>query len=181
MGLNDQSKPMLLKSLLYIFAAATSAFGLEEADKIEVGCKPCPQPCPERCEESTALLAADLLINSLVVATNNDDLGLIQSMVNPKSTIQFNNDLGSGCIESPVMPFLNGYTPLLDRIYINSTSILSSYVDNKGRVIVTTEDTITLDGTSVKTYKNRYTFQACNGICGFSLTDLVMRDEACIV
>lgn len=171
----------MFKSIIYILAAAGSIFAQqEEGDKIEAGCKPCAQACPDRCPESTALAAAYMLISNLGVYTNNDDLGMIQSIVNIKSTIQTTIDTGSGCSESQVMPFLNGYTPLL-AILSNAggANVLSSYVDNKGRVIVTTEENVTVNSVP-KVYKNRYTFQACNGLCGFSLVDLVMRDEACI-
>lgn len=172
---------MMFKSIIYILAVAGSVFGQqEEGDKIEVGCKPCPQACPDRCLEATALAAAQYLINNLAEATNTDDLGLIQSMVNIKSTIQTTLDLGTGCSESQVMPFLNGYTPLLASLTITGVPIvLSAYVDNKGRVIVITEENVVLNEVA-KIFKNRYTFQACNGICGYVLDDLVMRDTACI-
>lgn len=170
---------MLFKSIILTLAALIAANSGEDG-KVDAGCKPC-RPCPLRCPDATALEAATYLVNNICTIINTKDLTAAQTLVNAKTTGQFillNNF--EECSDTGVQPILNILIPTLWLLGCpNFPNIVESYVDQKGRVIVFTESTITV-GESYANVNARYTFEPVDASCEYQLIDLLLRQVECI-
>lgn len=183
-----QLKPKVMFKIFVLLTAAVTVFASEvsDANKVEEGrpCNTCNSPCPGRCPNDLALSAAQLLVNNFCNIINELDLTSIQGgLLGFPSTLQYNWMPQEVCIDSGVVPFMNGIIPVLPQISCTATpTITSSYVDAKGRVIVFADNLfafVTSGEAPPNTIRSRYVFEPVCGTCQFRLVDLTMVDILC--
>lgn len=183
-----QLQPKAMFKIFALLAAAATVFASEvsEANKVEEGrpCNTCNSPCPGRCPNDLALSAAQLLVENFCNIINTRDLPTIQGgLLGFPSTIQYNWMPQAVCVDSGVVPFMNGIITAMPQIICVATpTITSSYVDAKGRVIVFADNlfAFVINGESpASTIRSRYVFEPVCGTCQFRLVDLTMVDSLC--
>ena len=168
----------MFKSIIFALAAIVAANSGED-DKVDAGCKPC-RPCPLRCPDATALEAAAFLVNNICTIIDTKDLTAAQTLVTAKTTAQFVLLQGATCVDTGVQPVLNVLIPSLPFLGCpNTPSITDSYVDQKGRVIVFIQSTMTVLGEDANV-NIRYTFEPIDASCEYRLVDALLRQVDCI-
>lgn len=174
----------MFKQAIALLATLSVAFS-DSFDDSEKGCGPCRspvQPCAARCPDAVAEASASLIVGNFCTLLNDNDVIGLQSIVNGRSTAQtiFLNDLG--CVNSGVVPLLEGIIPIMTNVSCpapGNITILSSSFDVKGRVVVVASEELLLNGEAI-TVRSDYLFEAINGDCKLSLADLKVRQLECI-
>ncbi len=169
---------MIFKStILYALAAIGGVFA---EDKAETGCRPCDAPCRRRRSESTAKLAGEMLLKNMCTALETKNLAALQGgIVTPKTTLQTIFSSPVGCVDSGVQNYLATiitFFPVVD--FPTPPTIVDSYSDGNGRVVVYADNEIVRAGQNL-TVHSRWIFESVDGQCEFKILEGVIVDSLC--
>lgn len=174
---------MLLNILVALFALPF-VLGLEEPAeaKAETGCVPCNSNNASKqvCPADIALQAGALLVEDLCDCFEVNNLAEYQSLIHERSTMRYVMMTPSGCFDSGVGSFMTILIPFMTiAVCPGEPEIISSYIDERNRLIIFATEYYIIDGT-IREFKNRYTFEALQGGCRYSVSDLLIRQVDCI-
>lgn len=148
-------------------------------DKVANDCKPCNAPCRATCSNDLKLQSANMFVGSICTAVESDDYALLQTIITLRSTIEYVFVTETGCQYKGPMPYLNGMIELLPQLDCPMPpTVLSSYIDSKGNVVVNTSEYVVYNGQSTSV-KGRYIF-SYTPECQASIESVLLRQVECV-
>lgn len=120
-----------------------------------------------------------MAVQTICSAFETDSLATFNTMVGSKSSIQYLVQSGFSCVDSGIMPFLQGVVPLINAVGCHDTTVVSASVDELGRVVIITDDNFTIGGLSTP-FRSTYVFDVCTDDCKFTINTASIKQKSCL-